>query len=71
MITKRFSDFMEITAKFDSTGTCGHAIAKGDRIGYARGYRRIKGSAQTSCNACWTRWCCENAEADMLERCGL
>ena len=68
MITKRFNDFTSITAKFNSTGTCGHAIAKGDEIGYARGNRRRGVKAETSCSACWTRWCAENAEAYMLEQ---
>ncbi len=57
----RFPDFREINARFDSDGTCGHRITKGERIGYAPRFR------ETQCEACWTRWCAENAEADMLE----
>jgi hypothetical protein len=58
----RFSDYFEITARFDSTGSCGHAIHKGDRIGWARRNR------ETQCPECWTRWVAENAEADAMER---
>ena len=58
----RFDNYREIDARFASTGTCGHAIAKGDRIGW---HPILK---KTQCTACWQRWCAENAEADVLER---
>ena len=57
----RFDNYREIDARFASTGTCGHSIAKGDRIGWHSSLKK------TQCAACWTRWCAENAEADMLE----
>jgi hypothetical protein len=58
----RFDNYREIDARFASTGTCGHAISKGDRIGW---HPTIK---KTQCTACWSRWVAENAEADALER---
>ncbi len=61
MQSARFNDYREITARFDSTGTCGHPIRKGDRIGWAMRFR------ETHCTACWDRWCAENAEADAIE----
>ncbi len=39
--------FREIAARFDSVGTCGHAIRKGDRIGWQRTIR------ETRCTDCW------------------
>jgi len=64
MSSLRFSNYRAITARFDSTGTCGHAIAKGDAIGYARVGR---GHSATSCATCWAKWSAENAEADQQE----
>ena len=61
----RFYNYREIEARFASEGTCGHAISKGDRIGWHRGLKK------TQCTACWGRWCAENAEADMMERMGV
>ena len=58
----RFYNYREIDARFASTGTCGHAISKGDRIGW---HPRLK---KTQCAGCWQRWVAENAEADTLER---
>ena len=58
----RFDNYREIDARFASTGTCGHAIAKGDVIGW---HPRLK---KTQCAACWARWVAENAEADAVER---
>lgn len=58
----RFPNYREITARFDSTGTCGHEIRKGDVIGW---HPKLK---KTYCQACWARWCEENAEADRAER---
>lgn len=57
----RFDDYREIEARFDSTGTCGHKIKRGQRIGYAPRFRK------TQCAACWARWVAENAEADAIE----
>ncbi len=59
----RFHDYRTITARFDSQGTCGHAIQKGDQIGYAR----HGGKSHTSCPDCWAKWSSENAEADRYE----
>ena len=58
----RFDNYREIDARFASTGSCGHAIGKGDRIGWHPGIKK------TQCAACWQRWVAENAEADYLER---
>ena len=57
----RFDNYREIDARFASTGTCGHEIAKGDRIGW---HPHLK---KTQCAACWARWVAENAEADAIE----
>ena len=65
----RFNDFREITAKFGSTGTCGHPIDKGDRIGFAPRKRR-GAPVSTCCATCWARWVSEVAEADLAERMG-
>ena len=62
--TDRFYNYREISARFKSDGSCGHAIVKGDRIGWNPGNKK------TQCADCWRRWCAENAEADMLERQG-
>ena len=61
----RYNDHREITAKFDSVGTCGHAVKKGDRIGYAK---PRYGAVSVQCTACWRKWADENREADMYER---
>ena len=60
----RFYNYREIEARFASTGSCGHDISKGDRIGW---HPKLK---KTQCAACWQRWVAENAEADVLERGG-
>ena len=65
---KRFNDYLDITAKFNSTGTCGHTITKGDSIGYARAGR---GKAETQCSDCWKRWSLENQEEELLEWSGV
>ena len=57
----RFDKYTEIAARFDSTGSCGHAIKRGDRIGWN------KRAHKTQCAACWARWCAENHEADIIE----
>ena len=62
--TDRFYNYREISARFNSDGSCGHAIAKGDSIGWN------SRNKQTQCADCWHRWCAENAEADILERQG-
>ena len=59
----RFNDYREIQAKFNSTGTCGHTIRKGDTIGWAR-KRRV---SETQCTDCWVKWVDENREADAIE----
>ncbi|MCH8851588.1 MAG: hypothetical protein IID41_02935 [Planctomycetes bacterium] len=58
----RFDNYREIDARFASTGSCGHPIAKGDRIGWHRALKK------TQCATCWARWVAENAEADAMER---
>jgi hypothetical protein len=58
----RFPNYRDIEARFDSTGSCGHPIKKGDRIGYNK-----RAGGKTMCAECWHRWCAENAEADYLE----
>ena len=69
MLTRRFDDFREITAKFDNTLTCGHAAKAGDRIGWS-GRRGRDGAsrAETCCAACWLKWCDENREAAAYEQ---
>lgn len=60
----RFNNYREITAKRATPATesaCGHAIARGDRIGWNRGLRRVR------CRDCWTAWVNENQEAQMIE----
>ena len=57
----RFDNYREITAKFDSTGKCGHEIKKGDRIGYNKDHG-------CRCSVCWDKWYAENKEAEMIER---
>jgi hypothetical protein len=57
----RFNQYRSIRAKFSSTGKCGHAITKGDLIGWSP-----RGS-ETCCAACWSRWQAENAEAEAYE----
>ena len=71
----RFNDYRDITARFDSMSTAcgtrdgapGHAIKKGDSIGYGR---KRYGAAETMCAACWHKWQSENRECDYLERGG-
>lgn len=58
----RFQNYISIAARFDSTGTCGHPIKRGDPIGYNRVLRR------TSCRDCWATWVFENQQADAMER---
>ena len=58
----RFDNYREIDARFASTGSCGHPISKGDRIGYHPSLKK------TQCSDCWRRWTNENAEAEMMER---
>ena len=56
----RFDNYREITARFDSTGKCGHQIKKGDRIGWNKRHG-------CHCADCWSRWSAENREADAIE----
>ena len=58
----RFDNYVQITAKFASTGSCGHPINRGDTIGYNRRHQK------TYCPACWRKWSAENAEAEAYER---
>ncbi len=58
----RFDNYRDLSARFASTGTCGHAIAKGDAIGWHPDLKK------TQCADCWRRWCAENAEAEAMER---
>ena len=58
----RFDNYRELDARFASAGTCGHSIAKGDRIGWHPSLKK------TQCAACWLRWVSENAEAAVMER---
>jgi hypothetical protein len=60
----RFDNYRTIEARFDSLGSCGHQIRRGDQIGYNPRNKR------TQCPACWARWTAENREADALEFCG-
>jgi hypothetical protein len=57
----RFPYYRGILARFDSVGSCGHDIRKGDRIGWNPRVRK------TQCAACWRAWLGENAEADAIE----
>lgn len=65
----RFPYYHEIEAKYDGTATAcgkkdgGHAIKKGDAIGYNPATRPSK----TMCADCWAAWIAENREADMAE----
>lgn len=59
--SNRFDNYREITAKFPSTGACGHAIAQGDTIGWHNKHGAY-------CQACWTKWRAENREADAIEQ---
>jgi len=56
----RFDNYREITAKFASTGACGHPIKKGDVIGWNKRYG-------CQCSDCWSRWVAENREAELIE----
>lgn len=56
----RFDNYRQITAKFDSTGKCGHEIKKGEVIGYNRTHGCY-------CSDCWGRWVAENREAEAME----
>jgi len=58
----RFDNYRDIAARFDSTGSCGHSIRKGDPIGW---HPKLK---KTQCKECWRKWCAENAEAESMER---
>jgi hypothetical protein len=52
----RFENYREITAKFDSKGSCGHAIKRGDVIGWHKTHG-------AKCPDCWSTWSAENAAA--------
>lgn len=57
-----FDNYRTIQAKFASQGACGHAIAKGDRIGYNPLLKRVR------CASCWRRWEDENLESSLHEQ---
>ena len=57
----RFDHYRSITARFNSTGKCGHPIKKGDQIGYHRTHG-------CRCADCWAKWSSENREAEMQEQ---
>ena len=61
----RFDNYTEITAKYDSTGSCGHEIKKGERIGYNGRLRK------TQCAECWRKWAYENLSAQAYEDTGF
>lgn len=71
----RFNDYTGINARFDSMSTScgtntpggGHAIKKGDYIGWARGNRRRGRKSETQCADCWARWVDENRDAQAYE----
>lgn len=46
----RFDNYRELDARYPSTGTCGHDIRKGDRIGWHPGLKK------TQCADCWDSW---------------
>lgn len=54
MSARNFNQYRELVAKFDSAGTCGHPIARGDVIGFSRLGRWS--SPQTQCAQCWDAW---------------
>ena len=68
MSKNRFDCYRQISAQFDSTASCGHAIKKGDIIGYNPSVRDDRGQKRTQCASCWAKWAAENAEADAIER---
>lgn len=58
--TNRFSNYVSLTAKFDSIGNCNHPIKKGESIGWNRRHG-------AKCQACWLKWSEENREAEAYE----
>ena len=60
----RFDNYRDIDARFNSTGSCGHAIKKGQAIGYNPRNKR------TQCAECWRVWQLENANAAGYEQYG-
>lgn len=60
--SNRFDNYGTITARFDSIGSCGHPITKGETIGYNP---RAK---KAVCPDCWRRWQAENEAAEADER---
>ena len=61
MNNDRFDNYREIQARFNSIGNCGHAIKKGEIIGYNSRNKKCQ------CANCWSRWVVENREADAIE----
>jgi hypothetical protein len=60
----RFDNYRRITAKFNSTTSCGHEVKKGDEIGYNSALKK------TVCTACWYNWVAENRQAQAYEDTG-
>lgn len=54
-MARNYNQYQTIQARFDSQGTCGHAIRKGDPIGYSP-KRNRSDSAETQCAECWRAW---------------
>ena len=57
----RFSNYRELVSRYAGTGACGHAISKGDVIGWNKRHG-------SRCKDCWAKWVGENAAADFDER---
>lgn len=65
-MARNYDKYRPLQAKFDSQGSCGHIIRKGDRIGYSTPrYRGEK--AETQCAECWRKW--SNDVANEQEYC--
>lgn len=57
----RFDNYRERRANVAGHGACGHAVAKGDVIGWNHRHG-------VRCTKCWTAWVAENRAADEDER---
>lgn len=56
----RFDNYREITARYPSTGACGHNIKPGDLIGWHSRHGAC-------CADCWRQWSADNANAAAYE----
>lgn len=54
-MARSYNQYREIAARFESKGTCGHEIHKGDVIGYSPAPRKWL-DAETQCAECWRKW---------------